>query len=72
MSQYTADVPADGQVRDEIKTFFEKFYACSDSSTAHEEYATFFTKNGALIMGPTEVTGRDGEPTPLKGRFAKC
>lgn len=60
MSQYAASVPSDGQVRDEIQTFFAKFYEVSDSSTAHEEYATFFTKDGVLIMGPNETSGRDG------------
>lgn len=60
MSQYTASVPSDGQVRDEIKTFFEKFYAVSDSPGAHDDYANCFTKNGTLIMGPAETSGHDG------------
>lgn len=59
MSQYSAEVPNDGSVRPEIKTYFEKFYAISDSSGAHEEYAKYFTKNGKLIMGPNEVSGQD-------------
>lgn len=62
MSQYTASVPGDGQVREEIKAFFEKFYQVSDSPSAHDEYATFFTKNGVLIMGPNETSGRDCRP----------
>lgn len=61
MSQYTASVPSDGQVREEIKTFVEKFFAVSDSPGAHDEYANCFTKNGTLIMGPAETSGHDGE-----------
>lgn len=60
MSQYTAAVPDDGQVRPEIRKFFERFYEISDNPNDHEIYATYFTKDGRLIMGPTEIRGRDG------------
>jgi len=60
MSQYSASVPGDGQVRPEIKEYFEKFYKLSDTSGAHEDYANCFTKNGKLIMGPNETSGHDG------------
>ena len=61
MSQYTAAIPEDGQVRPEIREYFEKFYEVSDSPGDHDKYADFYTKDGKLIMGPTEVNGRDGE-----------
>lgn len=59
MSQYSASVPADGAVKPEIKTFFEKFYAVSDTPDGHEKYADFFTKDGVLIMASNKVEGRD-------------
>ena len=61
MSQYTASTPGDGQVKPEIKSFFEKFYEISDTPSDHEKYAEQFTKNGKLIMGPNESNGRGGE-----------
>ena len=61
MSQYTASTPEDGQVRPEIRSFFEKFYEVSDTPSDHELYAKQFTKNGKLIMGPNESNGRDGK-----------
>lgn len=60
MSQYTAAVPSDGQVKPEIKTFFEDFYKISDTPNDHEKYAECFTKDAKLIMGPNEANGRDG------------
>jgi hypothetical protein len=38
MSQYTASVPSGGQVRPEIRTFFEEFYKVTDDPDAHERY----------------------------------
>lgn len=64
MSQYSAAVPSDGQVRPEIKEFFERFYAVSDTSDGHEKYADMFTKDAKLIMASNGVTGREGESTP--------
>lgn len=60
MSQYTAAVPSDGQVKPEIQSFFEEFYKASDSPDDHERYADFFTQAAKLIMGPNEAHGRDG------------
>ena len=61
MSQYTASVPSDGQVKPEIRSFFEKFYEISDTPNAHEKYAEQLTKDGQLIMGPNESNGRESE-----------
>ena len=60
MSQYVASIPDDGQVKPEIRSFFEKFFEISDTPDAHEKYSEQFTKNGELIMGPNETNGRDG------------
>lgn len=60
MSQYTASVPPDGQVRPEIVEYFERFYAVSDTPDAHDKYAQLFTKDAKLIMGPAESNGRAG------------
>lgn len=64
MSQYIASVPEDGQVRPEIRSFFEEFYKISDTPDTHEKYADHFTKGGRLIMGPNEANGRDGMSLP--------
>lgn len=72
MSQYLASIPADGQVRQEIQTFFEKFFTISDTPGAHDEYANYFTKNGTLIMGPAETSGRDGECLQASAQQTAC
>lgn len=59
MSQYTASVPDDGQVKPEIRSYFERFYEVSDTPDAHEKYAEQYTKDATLIMGPSEVKGRE-------------
>lgn len=61
MSQYKASVPADGQVKPEIQSYFEEFYRISDTADGHERYADMFTKDAKLIMGPNEANGRDGK-----------
>ncbi|KAJ8610740.1 hypothetical protein MRB53_038382 [Persea americana] len=60
MNQYIASVPADGQVRAEIRSFYERFYQISDDPSDHAKYAEYFTKNAKLIVGSAEKTGRDG------------
>ena len=62
MSQYTAKVPSGDLVKPEIRSFYESFYAVSDTPDAHEKYATFFTQNARLIMASNEANGRDGTP----------
>jgi hypothetical protein len=66
MSQYTAAVPDDGQVKPEIRSFFEEFYKRSDTPGDHERYAQSFAKSGKLIMGPNEANGRDGMSAGLQ------
>lgn len=61
MSQYKASTPSDGQVKPEIRDFFERFYQISDDPDAHEKYSEQFTKDAKLIMGPSESNGRSGK-----------
>ena len=60
MAQYEASVPEDGSLKPGIASFFEAFYAISDTADAHEQYADQFTSNAKLIMGPKETSGRQG------------
>lgn len=61
MSQYEASVPQDKSLRPGIASFFESFYAISDTAEAHQQYADHFTSDAKLIMGSKETSGRDGE-----------
>ena len=60
MAQYKASVPEDGSLKSGIASFFEAFYAISDTADAHEKYADYFTPNGKLIMAAKETSGRQG------------
>jgi hypothetical protein len=59
MSQYTASVPSGGQVRPEIRTFFEEFYKATDDADAHERYIGMFTNDAKVFMGVNEFHCRD-------------
>ncbi|KAK4635397.1 hypothetical protein CLAFUW4_00642 [Fulvia fulva] len=59
MSQHSASAPQAGEVKPEIKAFFERFYAISDTPDDHEKYADMFTENAKLIMASNAVEGRD-------------
>ena len=39
MAQYEASVPEDGSLKAGIASFFEAFYAISDTADAHQQYA---------------------------------
>jgi hypothetical protein len=60
MSQYEASVPEDGSLKSGIASFFEAFYAISDTAEAHEQYADHFTRDAKLIMASKETSGRQG------------
>jgi len=60
MSQYQAAVPGDNLVKPEIRSYYESFYAISDTPDAHEKYAEQFTKDAKLIIASNEAVGRDG------------
>lgn len=60
MAQYVAEVPEDGALKEGIASFFESFYAISDTAEAHEKYADHFTGDAKLVMASKEANGRDG------------
>lgn len=60
MAQYEASVPEDGSLKAGIASFFEAFYAISDTADAHEQYADHFTSDAKLIMASKETSGRQG------------
>jgi hypothetical protein len=60
MSQYEVSVPQDGSLKSGIASFFEAFYAISDTADGHEQYADHFTRDGKLIMASKETSGRQG------------
>jgi hypothetical protein len=59
--QYVSSVPEDGSLKPSIASFFESFYAVSDTAAAHEQYADHFTGDAKLIMASKETSGRDGK-----------
>jgi hypothetical protein len=61
--QYVSSVPSDGSLKPGIASFFESFYAVSDTAAAHEQYADHFTSDAKLIMASKETSGRDGKRT---------
>ncbi|KAK5726997.1 hypothetical protein LTR15_002888 [Elasticomyces elasticus] len=71
MSQYSAEVPKNDLVKPEIKSYYENFYAVSDTPDAHEKYASLFTKDARLIMASKGVSGRDEILEMRKGMWEK-
>lgn len=65
MAQYEASVPEDGSLKAGIASFFEAFYAISDTADAHEQYADYFTRDAKLIMASKETSGRQGILSPM-------
>lgn len=65
MAQYEASVPEDGSLKAGIASFFEAFYAISDTADAHEQYADYFTSDAKLIMASKETSGRQGSLSPM-------
>lgn len=59
MSAYASEYPL---VEFDIayKTFFEEFYATSDTPDAHEKYIENFTKDATLVMASKKAKGSDG------------
>jgi hypothetical protein len=53
-----------------FKTFFQDFYATSDTPDAHEHYAKYFTDDATLIMASKKVEGHDGNITHYLYPFA--
>jgi hypothetical protein len=59
--QYVSSVPEDGSLKPGLASFFESFYAVSDTAVAHEQYADHFTSDATLIMASKETKGREGK-----------
>jgi hypothetical protein len=49
----------------DFRTFFEDFYATSDTPEAHEHYVKYFTEDATVIMASKKVKGSDGSWPPL-------
>ncbi|KAH3909308.1 hypothetical protein HBH56_162830 [Parastagonospora nodorum] len=58
MSQYHFETPK-LDLDPNFKTFFQDFYATSDTPDAHEHYAKYFTDDATLIMASKKVEGHD-------------
>ncbi|KAL1585060.1 hypothetical protein WHR41_06186 [Cladosporium halotolerans] len=71
MSQYIASVPDDGTLKPGIASFFENFYAISDTPTGHELYADQFTGDATLIMASKVAKGRQGIIEMREGMWEK-
>ncbi|KAF1918964.1 hypothetical protein BDU57DRAFT_124640 [Ampelomyces quisqualis] len=57
MSNYKSETQLD--LDPDFKSFFEDFYATSDTPDAHEHYVKYFTDDATLIMASTKVHGSD-------------
>lgn len=44
----------------DFKSFFEDFYATSDTPEAHEHYVKYFTDDATLVMASKTVKGSEG------------
>jgi len=53
-----------------IIAFYERFYAVSDDSSLHEEYARSFTPTADIIMGTRAAKGYDDILTLRKAIWA--
>ena len=68
LSHYKAEVPP-GVDMTEIVQFYEKFYSISDTRGANEDYVSFFTSDGTLIMGPKGASGAKDMLAMRKGMW---
>jgi hypothetical protein len=59
MSAYASEYPP-VEFDTAFKTFFEEFYATSDTADAHEKYVANFTKDATLVMASKKAHGSDG------------
>lgn len=60
MSTYTGSTPPSVSLDPRIVPFFERFYAVSDSPTAHTEYVDSFIPDADFVMGSKTTRGYDG------------
>jgi hypothetical protein len=58
MSNYRSETQLD--LDPDFKSFFQDFYATSDTPDAHEHYVKYFTPDATLIMASKKAVGEDG------------
>lgn len=58
MSNYISETQLD--LDPDFKSFFQDFYATSDTPDAHEHYVKYFTKDATLIMASRKAEGSEG------------
>ncbi|KAH7135077.1 hypothetical protein B0J11DRAFT_151826 [Dendryphion nanum] len=58
MTTYTSEYPSATPFDPAYKSFFEEFYATSDTPDAHDKYVDYYTADATLIMASKKVTGR--------------
>ncbi|ORY14911.1 hypothetical protein BCR34DRAFT_598817 [Clohesyomyces aquaticus] len=70
-SAYMSEYPTGVSFDPAYKTFFEEFYAISDSPDAHEKYVEQFTKDAVLVMASRKAKGSDEILTLRKSLWEK-
>jgi hypothetical protein len=58
MSNYMSETQLD--LDPDFKSFFQDFYATSDTPDAHEHYAKHFTDDATMILASKKVQGFKG------------
>jgi hypothetical protein len=64
MANYMSETQLD--LDPDFKSFFQDFYATSDTPAAHEHYVKYFTDDATLIMASKKAQGSTG---PLPSYF---
>jgi hypothetical protein len=58
MANYMSETQLD--LDPDFKSFFQDFYATSDTPAAHEHYVKYFTDDATLIMASRKAQGSEG------------
>ncbi|KAH7392044.1 hypothetical protein DE146DRAFT_128983 [Phaeosphaeria sp. MPI-PUGE-AT-0046c] len=69
MSNYISETQLD--LDPDFKSFFQDFYATSDTPDAHEHYVKYFTKDATLMMASRKAQGSDEILTLRKSLWDK-
>lgn len=70
MSNYKSETQLD--LDPDFKSFFEDFYATSDTPDAHDHYVKYFTKDATLIMASRKAEGSEGTSPRLATQTPPC
>jgi hypothetical protein len=71
MSSYKSQIPQSPPLNPAYTSFFESFYAISDTPTAHDKYVDQFTADATVIMASKRCAGRDEILALRKWMWAK-